>query len=63
MKLSKPQRKLLESLTLNSTPTAPYYPPAVKLVEFGFAEWGKTKRGSVLLYITYKGRKFLEDNP
>lgn len=39
MKLSKPQMKLLAELPRRLVNT---YPPAVKLVELGLAEWKKT---------------------
>lgn len=60
-KLTKPQRDLLFQLSEGAQYVVSYYPPAIRLVDLGLAEW-RTGRTEVALYITPAGRTALSES-
>lgn len=58
MKLTKPQRELLEFIcgSSNGRCVSPTYKPAQKLVELGLAELREQRLGNPILVVTDLGR-------
>lgn len=62
MKLTAPQRKLLEEIAEEPKHVVYYFKPSIKLREMGLAAYGSTPNSALQLQITDAGRKYLQEN-
>lgn len=62
VKLTKPQRELLEEIVAWPRPCALEYKPAAKLMELGFAEARGGRFGAPTLHSTPAGRAYLAED-